>query len=164
MSSRTYICLVNSMLFSTVIIKAFYANWATYQRVQAVWYLTQAVVQLLFMHLRKTHTNGTAFRWDPYSTVFYFHDKLQISIHLGSASSKQAKSIIVVATFSLCHPQQEEGSGSKRAPLHCAVGAAAEVLDVGLPAFSRQQPTCLMRRLRVAQYGSNGSEFTKICA
>ena len=50
--SYDYICLLNSMLFSTVIIKAFYSNWATYQRVQAVWYLTQAVVQLLFMHFK----------------------------------------------------------------------------------------------------------------
>lgn len=50
--SADYICLYNAILFSLTIIKAFYSNWALYQRVQAVFYLAQAVVQLLFIYLR----------------------------------------------------------------------------------------------------------------
>lgn len=47
-----YVGLFNAIMFSCAIIKAFFGTWALYQRVQAVFYLTQASVQLLVMHYK----------------------------------------------------------------------------------------------------------------
>jgi hypothetical protein len=57
-----YVGLMNAVLFSCAIIKAFFSNWALYQRAQAVFYLTQASVQLLVMHCKPQQYQRHRFR------------------------------------------------------------------------------------------------------
>jgi hypothetical protein len=112
--SYDYICLINAIMFCLVLIKAFFANWATYQRVQTLWYLTQAVVQLLFMH----------FKGDTYQRYRFQVGCLCITLNaavcwcvLGSAWHR--KHIIVQAVSPLSKQRHMHGSAADEH--HCIV-------------------------------------------